>query len=416
MTGKTKEDFKEGNAKYITYKQVYNNISSVDYERCEMVKVGIGERQNRVEYGDIIFTGSSETLEDSGMSSVVDKELDEDVYINSFCFGYRYTDKTKMMPDFGKYMFRTRHIRDMIIRTANGVTRYNISKEKMGKIRIAIPPLQIQRDIVSILDKFERMTNSLQEGLPAEIEARRKQYEYYRDKLLTFSEQGGGLRLEALEWILREIGIEEECEYRELNEICHIRGGYTPSKANKEYWEDGAIPWFRMEDIREKGRILRDSIQHVHERAIKGKGLFKAKSIIMSTTATIGEHAMPIVDYLSNQQFTNLEIRKSFEERIDSKYFYYWCYVLGEWCKSNTNVSGFACVDMSKLSKVKVPIPPLTKQQEIVGILDKFERMTNSLQDGLPAEIEARRKQYEYYRDKLLSFERVDSKIYEKID
>ncbi|GAA7596806.1 hypothetical protein JP0035_07720 [Helicobacter pylori] len=93
-------------------------------------------------------------------------------------------------------------------------------------------------------------------------------------------------------------------EFKTLEEVFEIKNGYTPSKNNLEFWEKGTIPWFRMEDIRENGRILKDSIQHITPKALKGKKLFPKNSIIISTTATIGEHALLIVDSLANQQFT----------------------------------------------------------------------------------------------------------------
>lgn len=86
------------------------------------------------------------------------------------------------------------------------------------------------------------------------------------------------------------------------------------------------------------------------------------------------------------------------------KYFYYYCFILGEWCRNNVNVSGFASVDMKKFKQFKIPLPPLEIQEKIVSILDKFESLANDLSQGLPAEIKARKKQYEYYREKLLSF------------
>lgn len=90
-----------------------------------------------------------------------------------------------------------------------------------------------------------------------------------------------------------------------MSEIFEMKNGYTPSKAVTEYWENGIIPWFRMEDIRKNGRILSDSILHITPQAVKGGKLFHANSIILATTATIGEHALIIADSLANQQFTN---------------------------------------------------------------------------------------------------------------
>lgn len=197
-----------------------------------------------------------------------------------------------------------------------------------------------------------------------------------------------------------------------MSEIFEIKNGYTPSKAKPEYWTNGTIPWFRMEDIRTNGRILEDSIQHITPEAVKGGRLFPANSIILATTATIGEHALIIADSLANQRFTNLSIRKSLADELDMKFFFYYMFIVDEWCKNNTNTSGFESVDMVKFKKLQIPIPPMKEQQRIVTILNKFETLVNDISEGLPAEIAARRQQYEYYRDKLLTFKRKeDAKI-----
>ncbi|WJI92101.1 restriction endonuclease subunit S [Helicobacter pylori] len=189
-------------------------------------------------------------------------------------------------------------------------------------------------------------------------------------------------------------------EFKTLEEVFEIKNGYTPSKNNPEFWEKGTIPWFRMEDIRENGRILKDSIQYITPKALKGKKLFPKNSIIISTTATIGEHALLIVDSLANQRFTFLSKKANCDLALDMKFFFYQCFLLGEWCKNNTNVSGFASVDMTAFKKYKFPIPPLEIQQEIVKILDAFTELNTELN----TELKARKKQYQYYQNMLLDF------------
>lgn len=255
---------------------------------------------------------------------------------------------------------------------------------KYSQFEIPVPPTEVQNEIVHILDN---LTN-----LAAELQARQEQYEYYRNKLLNFSD-------------INRLGC-ASVTWMKMSEVFEIRNGYTPSKANPEFWENGNIPWYRMEDIRQNGRILEDSILHITAKGVKGKGLFKANSFILATTATIGEHALIIADSLANQRFTNLEIRKSLEDRILTKYMYFYMFIVDNWCKANTNVSGFASVDMKKFHNLRIPIPSLEEQTKIVSILDKFEALTSDLSQGLPAEIAAVQKQYEYYRNKLLSFPR----------
>ncbi len=193
-------------------------------------------------------------------------------------------------------------------------------------------------------------------------------------------------------------------EFKTLEEVFEIKNGYTPSKNNPEFWKNGTIPWFRMEDIRENGRILKDSIQHITPKALKGKKLFPKNSIIISTTATIGEHALLIVDSLANQRFTFLSKKANCNLALDMKFFFYQCFLLGEWCKNNINVSGFASVDMTAFKKYKFPIPPLEIQQEIVKILDAFTELNTELN----TELKARKKQYEYYQNMLLDFKDIN--------
>ncbi|GHS50944.1 restriction endonuclease subunit S [Helicobacter pylori] len=285
---------------------------------------------------------------------------------------------------------------------------YSISSNNIMQITIPIPPLEIQQEIVKILDAFTELNTELN----TELKARKKQYQYYQNMLLDFkginlnhkdakmSAKPYPKRLQTLLQTLAPKGV----EFKTLEEVFEIKNGYTPSKNNPEFWEKGTIPWFRMEDIRENGRILKDSIQHITPKALKNKKLFPKNSIIISTTATIGEHALLIVDSLANQQFTFLSKKANCDTALDMKFFFYQCFLLGEWCKKNTNVSGFASVDMTAFKKYKFPIPPLEIQQEIVKILDQFSILTTDLLAGIPAEIEARKKQYEYYREKLLAF------------
>ena len=279
-----------------------------------------------------------------------------------------------------KYLFYMMQILGQYLaEKSSGSTFTSTRANEVKAIKIPTPPLVIQEEIVKILDTFTE--------LEAELEARKKQYEYYRSALLTFNDKNGG-------------GVER----KELQEIFDIKNGYTPSKKNADYWTKGTIPWFRMDDIRKNGRILDDSIQHVTPQAVKNDYLFPANSIIIATTATIGEHALITVDSLANQQFTFLTKKVNRSVEIDMKFMFYYGYVLGEWCRNNTNAASFASVDMKKFKKFKIPIPPIAEQKRIVSILDKFEALVDDISIGLPAELAARRKQYEYYRTKLLTF------------
>ena len=374
LTGKSKEDFDTGNAKFVSYMTVFSNPQLPGVIN-DTVLISENEKQNKITKGDILFTGSSETPDECGMSCVVTQEIDEDIYLNSFCFGLRLNNKEIANPAYLSHYFRSNYARKQIKKSANGVTRFNISKKKFSEVEIVIPPIKVQEEIVKILDSFTNLIDALNE----ELSLRQKQFEYYREKLLTFDDNTN-----------------RYC----LKEVFETKNGYTPSTSNKEYWDNGNIPWFRMEDIRQNGRILNDSALHITQAGVKGNRLLKANSIIIATSATIGEHALILVEHLSNQRFTNFYPNEDFEKKINMKYIYYYMFIIDEWCKSHVNQGGFASVDMDGLFKLSIPIPSLAIQQSIVEKLDAFESLISSLKE----EIALRQKQYEYYREKLLTF------------
>ncbi|HGU0891387.1 TPA: restriction endonuclease subunit S [Escherichia coli] len=199
-----------------------------------------------------------------------------------------------------------------------------------------------------------------------------------------------------------------EVEWLPLSKVFNLRNGYTPSKTKKEFWANGDIPWFRMDDIRENGRILGNSLQKISSCAVKGGKLFPENSILISTSATIGEHALITVPHLANQRFTCLALKESYADCFDIKFLFYYCFSLAEWCRKNTTMSSFASVDMDGFKKFLIPRPcpdnpekSLAIQSEIVRILDKLTALTAEL----TAELNMRKKQYNYYRDQLLSFD-----------
>ena len=338
------------------------------------------------DYGDILFAITSEDIPFIGNSvAYMGKER---IMVGGDIVVMKHTQN----PKYISYALSTI---DAVSQKGKGKVKSKVvhtNVPSLKEIVIPVPPLLVQEEIVRILDTF----TELQAELQAELQKRKQQYNYYLDNLLNFNNINRG-------------GYQAEVRWMKMSEVFEIRNGYTPSKAKKEFWEGGTIPWFRMEDIRQNGRILSDSILHITPKGVKGKGLFKANSFILATTATIGEHALIIADSLANQRFTNLSIRKSLENELSVKYVYYYFFVIDEWCKANTNVSNFASVDMSKFYNLLIPIPSIAEQQRIVTILDRFDTLTTDLTQGLPAEIEKRRQQYEFYRDKLLTFKRKEA-------
>lgn len=382
LNGKSKDDFNNGNAKFITYMNVFSNPSlKIDID--DKVKIEKNENQNTIQYGDVIFTGSSETPEECGMSSVLTSITDEKLYLNSFCFGFRFYDKKLMLPEFSKYVFRSSEIRKQIKRTASGVTRFNISKKKMEKVTIPLPPILVQEEIVRILDKFTELAAEL----ATELAARKQQYEYYKSSLLTFG---------------------NEIEWKSLGDVCIVQAGGTPSKNERLYWENGNIKWLSSTVCKNQKNV--DEITNY----ITEQGLLKSSARMMkaNTTlvalvgATIGKVAFLPFKAAINQNIAG--IYPINDNDLDPSYIYYACTML--YPKFLEFSSGkLAMANLSFVRNLKIPVPPLEEQQCIVDTLDHFEKLCNDISEGLPAEIEARQKQYEYYRDKLLTFKKKEA-------
>ena len=151
LSGKTKEDFGHGNAKFITYMNVFSNPIS-DFNGTERVE--IDDKQNQVRFGDVFFTTSSETPEEVGMSCVW-LDNTENIYLNSFCFGYRPTEKID--PYYLAFMLRSPSIRKEFMFLAQGISRYNISKTKVMEMKIPIPELAEQVKVGEFFRELDRL-------------------------------------------------------------------------------------------------------------------------------------------------------------------------------------------------------------------------------------------------------------------
>ena len=152
LSGKSREDFGNGNCKFITYMNVYKNIIA-DESLCESVKIKKEEKQNPVKYSDVLFTQSSETLEEVGYTSVWTHSSQP--YLNSFCFGYRFYDSVMTNPIFIAHYMRSNYIRKAIMKEGQGATRVNLSAERLKNLNIFLPDIKGQNKIAEFLSRLE---------------------------------------------------------------------------------------------------------------------------------------------------------------------------------------------------------------------------------------------------------------------
>ena len=251
-----------------------------------------------------------------------------------------------------------------------------------SKMPVCCPPLEVQREIVRILDQF----TTLEEELEAELEARRAQYEHYRNHLLSYD----------------SLAARGAVEMVNLGDVAlRVVTGVTPQASNARYYEGGSNPWIRTQDVN-FNRISVAS-EFVTDAAIDELPLkwVKANCVIVAISgASAGRSALLGIDAVTNQHCCNLEIDP---KRADYRYVYYSIAArynelrsLGRGARGDLNVS--------IIKSFEIPLPSVDQQSAVADLLDHFDALVNDITSGLPAEIAARRAQYEHYRDRLLSF------------
>ena len=279
------------------------------------------------------------------------------------------------------------------------------------KEKVSIPPLDVQNRIVNVLDNFEKICSDLNIGLPAEIEARQKQYEYYRDKLLTFAETGNTIlsraeqsraeqsraeQSRALIKLLQYVFGYVRISLGDIGSICMCKR-ILKSQTNTV----SGVPFYKI------GTFGKEADAYISQETFneyRSKYNFPKKGdVLISAAGTIGR----TVVYDGKPAYfqdSNIVWIDNDESIVLNSYLRY-CYELKPWKASEGGTIPRLYND--NIAKAVIAVPPIEEQKRIVSILDRFDAISNDLTSGLPAEIEARQKQYEYYRDRLLSFKEL---------
>lgn len=375
LSGKSKSDFSEGNALLVTYRNIFNN-PVLNPAIKDTVVVGKDEKQNEVLWGDILITGSSETPADAGMSSVVLFNPQEKMYLNSFCFGFRLNDMNEALPSYIGHLLRSTSIRAAISKTAFGVTRFNVNRMRFADIEIPLPPLNIQKEIVSILDSFTSLINKMKQ----EVEMRKKQMEYYREKLMAPQKNWEIKTLGEIGTFTRGNGLQKS-DFRDKGFPC-VHYGQIHTYYNTCIYETKS---FCEEDLAKKlqkasyGDLLIATTSEDVKACCKAAVWFGVGDVAYSGDSFCYSHDQ------------------------DSKYIAY-LFQTDMFAKQKQKAAtGAKVVRVSgeSMASFSFAFPPLAQQRQIASILDTFETYISKLEKM----IELRQKQYEYYREKLLTFE-----------
>lgn len=347
--GLQKKDFTDKGIGCIHYGQIYTRYDTFTSQTISFVDKKLADKLLKVHPNDLIVTATSENLED--VCKAVAWLGGSDIVTGGHSIVVRHHQNAKYL----SYYFQTLDFFQRKRAYVHGTKVMEIKKDDLAKIVVPVPPLPVQEEIARILDSFS--------SLEAELEARRKQYAYYRNELLTFDG-------ERVQWLkLGEAAFINKGTYITKKQVIPgnipvILGGVEPAYWHSESNHDG------------EGIVISRSGANAGFASYWNEPIFVSDGFVLDAKPGID---MRFLFHVLKKQQAKLHSMK--------------------------RGSGVPHINSKMLANnVAIPVPPLEEQRHVVSILDRFDKLTNDLSSGLPAEIEARRKQYEYYRDRLLSF------------
>lgn len=355
--GIQKRDFQDSGLGCIHYGQIYTYYGLFADHTKSFIDPDLAEKRKKAYKGDLVIATTSENEEDVCKACAWLGE--EPIAISGDAYIFRHHQN----PKYISYCFQSELFQSQKKKYITGTKVLRVNGDAMAKIHVPVPPLPVQEEIVRILDSF----SSLEAELEAELEARRKQYAYYRDELLKFER--------------------ERILIASLGELCKISIG----RKNGTAGEFGEYPYVNA------GTSMSG---FVNEWSEEGDCV---------TTPSRGQGGMGFVAYQASRFWCGplCYVMRSKHSDVMIKYVYYYL------CSHKADILGLVheggtpAINKSELAGLRILVPPFEEQRRIVSILDRFDKLTNDLSSGLPAEIEARHKQYEYYRDRLLSFDEL---------
>lgn len=287
-----------------------------------------------------------------------------------------------------KYLFYIYQLQPWQVATGSTIKRlYN---DNLKKTKIPIPPLSVQEKIVHVLDNFDTVCNDLNIGLPKEIELRQKQYEYFRDQLLTYTAEG----------VYTDSTVQySTVQYRQdlIRLLWYVFG---PIK----------VTFGAISDLSRGKRVVKSQLSEnkgypVYQNSLRPLGFYsesnrQAKQSIIICAGAAGDIAFIDVDFWAADDAYTLTT----EVEISDKFLYYVLLSKQSIIKSKVRKASIPRLSKTHLERIEFYLPPLEEQERIVSILDKFDTLTSDLSQGLPKEIALRQKEYEYWRDCLLTF------------
>ena len=369
-SGLQKADLRDEGFPAVHYGQIHTFYGVYATETKSFTDPEIAAKLRHAQPGDLLIATTSE--DDDAVAKATAWLGDTGVALSGDAYIYRHN----LDPKYMAYFFQSTSFQDQKRRFISGTKVRRLSGASLEKIRIPVPPLEVQREIVRVLDKFTQ----LEAELEAELEARRAQYDYYFNDLLSFGAD------EAQEFTLGDIGRVAMCR----------------RVFKSETRDSGGVPFYKIGTFGGHpdayiSRDLFDSYREKFSFPSPGDVLISAAGTIGRTVVYDGEAA-----YFQDSNIVWLDHDESI---VTNAYLKHWYKVI-EW---TTDGGTIRRLYNSNLLRARILVPPFAEQDRIAKMLDKFDALVNDINIGLPAELAARRKQYEHYRDRLLAFKELAS-------
>ncbi len=379
-SGLQKSDFTDSGIGCVHYGQIYTFYGDYAYQTKSFVSSTLATKLRKAQKSDLIIATTSENIEDVCKTLVWLGE--EEVCVS----GETYIFKHNQNPKYLAYYLKTPHFFDFKKRNRTGTKVIRVHGDRLTTFQIPIPcpdnpekSLAIQAEIVRILDTFTTLTAEL----TSELTDRKKQYNYYRDRLLTF-EKG-------------------EVEWKTLGEVAldFGRGKSKHRPRNDPKLYGGNNPFIQTGDIRNAPHIIETYSQTYSEIGLKQSKLWPKGTLCITIAANIAETSILGFDACFPDSVIGFVANP---EKTTSGYVEYLLSSLKTKLEEMGQGSAQSNINLGTFENLRLPFPPLAEQVRIASLLDKFDTLTTSISEGLPRKIALRQKQYEYYRDLLLSF------------
>ena len=388
--GLQKADFVETGMPCVHYGQIHTRFGISVKEAVTFVSEAQFARLKHADYGDLLIATTSE--DDEAVGKATAWLGDGEVAISGDMFYYRHN----LDPKYVSYFFASSSFQDQKRPYLTGAKVRRIADKGLSRIQIPVPPLEVQREIVRILDQFTTLEAELEVELEAELEARRTQYEHYRNALLSWE-------------LLKGNGV--DLMVRPLGELGVFYGGLT-GKSKADFVADGdACAFVTYKEVYAQSEIKALPEGRVNVASDEKQFVLKYGDVLFTGSSEnrddVGLTAVITAEFSEPVYLNSFSLCFRWcAEFVDPGYAKYMFNAPDIRREIQRCANGVTRFNLSKkrMEKVRIPIPPLEIQREIMQVLDRFNALVNDISSGLPAEIAARRAQYKHYRDRLLSF------------